>query len=174
MTLIVNVLHQLLHTAHIVGFDAAAVFKVVIHGNHRDAGADKFLHRSGCVVRHQHRHAIAVAVAHMGDEVAAPGAALVADEGDIIAQLLGAALEAVENVGEVLVGQAAVGAVVKDHADVVGMAGLQVAGGGAGDIAHLVRHLLNPGGGLRADIGGTVQRLADGGHGNAAGLCQHF
>ena len=110
----------------------------------------------------------------MGDEVTAPGAALVADEGDIIAQLLGAALEAVENVGEVLVGQAAVGAVVKDHADVVGLAGLQVAGGGAGDIAHLVRHLLNPGGGLRADIGGTVQRLADGGHGNAAGLCQHF
>ena len=174
VTLTVDVLQKGTHTADVIGLDAAAVIEVVIQGYHRHTAADQLLGNGRGIVGHQNRHTVAVAEANMADIIAAPGTGLVTDEGNVVVQFFRPVLEAVQHMGEVLMGQSAVGTVAEDHADVVGSAGFQVPGGGTGGIAHLGSGSLNTHCGLGADIRGSVKGFTDRGNGHAALLRQHL
>ena len=172
--LAVDIFHQRSHTADIIGFDAAAVIIVVIHGNHRHTAANQLLGSRAGIIGHQDRRAVAIAEADVADIIAAPGTRLVTDEGNVKVELLRPALEAVQNIREVLMGQTAAGTVAENHADVVGPAGFQEPGSGTGSITHLGSGALNAQCGLGADIRGSVERFTDGGDGHAALLRQHL
>ena len=110
----------------------------------------------------------------MADIVAAPRPGLRADEGNIVAQLLGMALEAVQHIGKIFMGQSASGAIIEDDPQIVGAAGFQGTGSRIGGIAQGRCRLLNAQGSFRADVGRSIKRFADCRNGNAAFLCQHF
>ena len=173
MALGVDVFHQVPHTLNIVRLDGAAVFKDIVDGYHRDPAVHQFQHLGVRKFSRGDQNAVAVAVPGVLGIADLPSAQTVGDEGDIVAHLLGPVLEGVEDPGEKFVGQAGIGGIFKENAEIIGPAGLQGPGSGVGDVAHLLGCRANPLSGFGGDITGAVEGLADSGGGTAAALGDH-
>ena len=153
---------------HIVGHDAAGAVKGVIDGDDRQAARDQ-LDDPG------------IREIHVGDQDAVHlpvltvlqiGHGLSADvlpyKGDVVAQPFRLGPGGIQDPGEVLVGQAGVHLIHKEDTDVMRSVGLELAGGCVGNIVHFPGRLPDQLRGLRRDVAVMVQRLADGGDGDAA------
>ena len=99
---------------------------------------------------------------------------VVGDEGDIVAPALGLLLEGLQHGGEIAVGEAALGVVRIEHAEVERAPDLEAPRDGVGAVAHFVGHGANLLAGFLADVRIIVQGFTDGRDGQAAPSGQLF
>ncbi len=162
---------QQFHASHIVRSDIDMIVKKMVHRHHRNIAAYQFQNLGVIEIHAGDNHPVKAPVAAMLQvgHPAQPSRTALVQKCDIIAPGFHRALEAVQHLGEIVMGQAALGLVHKEHAYIVGAVCLKGPGHGIGQISHLLGDSADPLLGLPADVSMVVQRLAHRGHRDSAG-----
>ena len=167
-------MHQGLYPGNIVGHHCQTIVEHMVNGDQGNAAVHQLPYLGIAEVHtgdHNAVHAPVLAVLKVA-EVAA--ASVIINEGNVVSVALCLHLEALQHCGEILVGQAAVLFVHKEDAQIVGAVGFQCPCCGIGHVAHFLSSGTDPGSGLLADVGLTVQRLAHCGNRHTAALGNIF
>ena len=159
-----QVLHQRSDALGIVGQHGGPVVEHMVNG-HTGQIALHQLHHLGVAELHAGgHHAVHPTVPAVLQIAGGLAADVMVDEGDVVPAALRFFFKGVQHGGEILMGQAALGLVHKEHPNVVGAVGLEGAGHRVGHIAQPLGGFGHPLAGGLADIAVAVQRLADGCH----------
>ena len=166
----IDVAHQFLHAAHVVGKDGGAVVEDVIDGHDREAGIDQLQHLRIVEIDTGDHHAVDAAILAVLQVCRRFFADVTVDEGNIIAVGLGLDLETLEHGGKILMRKSAAPLVDEQDADIIGAVRLERAGGGVGHIAKRVSGFADQLPRLLADVRLPGEGLADRRNRNTAGL----
>ena len=167
----IDIPYQLLHAAHVVGYDGGTVVEYVVDRDDGQLGIDQLEHLRIVKVDAGNDNAVDPAVLTVLQVSRRLRADVAIDKGDVVAVSLRLDLETFQHRGEILVRQTAAPPVNKQDADIIGAVRLERAGGGVGHIAKRVSGFADQLPRLLADVRLPGEGLADGRDRNAAGLC---
>ena len=166
----VSIVHQSLHALDVVGHHRQPVVEHMIQRHQRQFAFRQLPNQRIQEIHAGDDHPVhspVAAVLQIGGGLAAH---IVIDKGNVVTVPLGLLLEAFQNGGKILMPQAAVLLVHKQHTQMVGAVDFQGTGGRIDGIAHFLSHFAYPNPSLLADVRLPVQRLAHRSHGDPAGL----
>ena len=169
-----NVPGERLDALPVFGLDARPVVENVVDGDQRKRAGDELEHFTVVEVGTDDANAVHIAIAAMLEVGHLGVPHVVGDEGDIVAPALGLLLEGLQHGGEIAVGEAALGVVRIEHAEVERAPDLEAPRDGVGAVAHFVGHSANLLAGFLADVRIIVQGFTDGRDGQAAPSGQLF
>ena len=167
----IDIPYQLLHAAHVVGYDGGTVVEYVVDRDDGQLGIDQLEHLRIVKVDAGNDNAVDPAVLTVLQVSRRLRADVAIDKGDVVAVSLRLDLETFQHRGEILVRQTAAPPVNKQDADIIGAVRLERAGGGVGHIAKRVSGFADQLPRLLADVRLPGEGLADSRDRNAAGLC---
>ena len=157
----IGVAHKLAHAVDIVRHDREAVVEYMVYRDDRDVGGDKLQHLRVVEIDRGNDDAVHAAVKAMLKICRLTAAYILIYKCDIVAVRLGLDLETVEHGGEVFMRKPAALLIDEEYADIIGSVCLERSGGGICHVPQLIRKAAYSLAGLLANIGLTVERLAD-------------